>query len=87
MVKTLILNLGTPGRTDTAPPVGMANIKIDEDYPSDIQALYMELDASTGEPGRFCLTRSVKAGGQVWTTDEAHYVASMSLIIEYQEDH
>jgi hypothetical protein len=86
MVKTLILNLGTPGRTDTAPPVGLATVKIDEDYPSDIQALYMELDASDGGPGKFCLTRSIEAGGREWTADEVHYIANMSLIIEYQEE-
>jgi hypothetical protein len=87
MVRTLILNLGTPGRTDVAPPAGLSTVQIDDSSPTDIQAVYLELDASDGSPGKFCMVRSMVVGGRVWTTDEAHLIANMSLIIEYQEDH
>jgi hypothetical protein len=84
MPKTLIVTLGEP--EDPRPkPASMASVQVDGACPKDIQALYVELDASEGRAATVSLRRLRVMDGLEWIADEEYVISSMSLIIECED--
>ncbi|MGH7238899.1 MAG: hypothetical protein ACREHG_02415 [Candidatus Saccharimonadales bacterium] len=83
-MKTLIANLGVPGKP-AATPAALTRLEIDGETASDITSMHLAMDASHALPAVFRLHRRRLIGGKEWESDEINTVLNLSVIIEYEE--
>jgi len=83
--KTLIANLGVPGKAIPT-PAPLASLQIDGEPVTSVQAMVLVIDASQSQPAAFTFRRVAILDGLEFMAVESHVISNLSLIIEYEQE-